>query len=64
MFLCEAELLMCSEFIGSNAIEASGYLLYFLTSGASSPELVKPTAEGGGLFLLVFFCYISLFSRC
>jgi hypothetical protein len=38
--------------------------VYFPTSGASSPEWVKPTAEGGGLFLLVFVCYISLFSRC
>jgi hypothetical protein len=29
-----------------------------------SPEWVKPTVERGGLFLLVFVCYISLFSRC
>jgi hypothetical protein len=35
--------------------------IYFLTSGASSPEWVKPTAEGGGLFLLVVFCCILLF---
>jgi hypothetical protein len=31
---------------------------YFLTSGASSPEWVKPTAEGGGIgFLFVCFCF-------
>jgi hypothetical protein len=35
--------------------------VYFLTSGASPPGWVKPTAEGGGVLLLVFFCYISLF---
>jgi hypothetical protein len=29
---------------------------YFLTSGASSPEWVKPTAEGGGLFV-AFLCF-------
>jgi hypothetical protein len=32
---------------------------YFLTSRASSPEWVKPTAEGGGLFLL-FFAFMLL----
>jgi hypothetical protein len=32
---------------------------YFLTSGASSPEWVKPTAEGGGLFAFLCF-YVCL----
>jgi hypothetical protein len=35
--------------------------VYFLTSGASSPEWVKPTAEGGGLSLLVVFLLYFLF---
>jgi hypothetical protein len=38
------------------------YLLvdvYFLTSGASSPEWVKPTAEGGGIgFLFICFGFV------
>jgi hypothetical protein len=35
--------------------------VYFLTSGASSPECVKPTTEGGGsssCFLFVCFCFV------
>jgi hypothetical protein len=35
--------------------------VYFLTSGASSPEWVEPTAEGGGLFLLVFLLLYFFF---
>jgi hypothetical protein len=35
--------------------------VYFLTSGALSPEWVKPTAEGGGLSLLVVFLLYFLF---
>jgi hypothetical protein len=46
------------------------FFFFFLTSGASSPEWVKPTAEGGGLlgiyvlsylhcfFVILHFCYI------
>jgi hypothetical protein len=37
------------------------YFSFFLTSGASSPEWVKPTAEGGGLlgiYALPFFCVV------
>jgi hypothetical protein len=32
-------------------------VVYFLTSGASSPEWVKPTAEGGRGFPFVCFCF-------
>jgi hypothetical protein len=32
--------------------------LFFLTSGASSPEWVKPTAEGGGLLVIYFLSYL------
>jgi hypothetical protein len=38
------------------------FRLFFFTSGASSSEWVKPTAEGGGLFLLFLAFYVSLFS--
>jgi hypothetical protein len=39
------------------------YFSFFLTSGASSPEWVKPTAEGGGLLGIyalscVVFCVV------
>jgi hypothetical protein len=30
-----------------------GYIVDYFTSGVLSPEWVKPTAEGGGLFLLL-----------
>jgi hypothetical protein len=36
-------------------------LLFFLTSGASSPEWVKPTAEGGGLLVINFLSYLRCF---
>jgi hypothetical protein len=33
--------------------------IYFLTSGASSLEWVKPTAEGGGIcFLFICVCFV------
>jgi hypothetical protein len=31
--------------------------VYFLTSGASSSEWVKPTAEGGGFVCFDFLCF-------
>jgi hypothetical protein len=31
--------------------------VYFLTSGASSPEWVEPTAEGGGFVCFDFLCF-------
>jgi hypothetical protein len=36
-------------------------LLFFLTSGASSPEWVKPTAEGGGLLVIYCLSYLRCF---
>jgi hypothetical protein len=33
-------------------------LLFFLTSGASSPEWVKPTARGGGLLVFYVLSYL------
>jgi hypothetical protein len=33
--------------------------VYLLIGGASSPEWVKPTAEGGGIgFLFICFCFV------
>jgi hypothetical protein len=38
-----------------------GQIVVSFTSGALSPEWVKPTAEGGGFFLLVFVFICSCF---
>jgi hypothetical protein len=35
------------------------FFFFFLTSGASSPEWIKPTAEGGGLWGSMF-CLICV----
>jgi hypothetical protein len=35
--------------------------IFFLTSGASSPEWVKPTAEGGGLLVIYVLSYLRWF---
>jgi hypothetical protein len=37
------------------------YFSFFLTSGASSPEWVKPTAEGGGLLGIYALSSFALF---
>jgi hypothetical protein len=37
-------------------------LLISFTSGASSPEWVKPAAEGGGLLVFCFQVYLLAFS--
>jgi hypothetical protein len=44
------------------------FVVYFLTSGASSPEWVYPTAEGGGgigfLFSMFLFRNLELLYVC
>jgi hypothetical protein len=37
------------------------FSFFFLTSGASSPEWVKPTAEGGGLLVIYVLSYLRCF---
>jgi hypothetical protein len=37
------------------------FFSFFLTSGASSPEWVKPTAEGGGLLGIWVLSYLRCF---
>jgi hypothetical protein len=37
------------------------FFCFFLTSGASSPEWVKPTAEGGGLLGIYVLSYLRCF---
>jgi hypothetical protein len=36
----------------------------FVSSGASSPEWVKPTTEGGGLEFRMFVCSFLWFGLC